>query len=221
MRDFKEDPVSFKETSYGLFLIRNTEKLTLELFTSLVNSLRGLIISFEYLQKGENGVLIGYLPHYTQSKFPSLDLVEIEDYVANKETAGMDEYVLARQININDSFGLALHPRKKHPSELTKKKSLKFALEENQYAAVQIVSQPSEQGIQITTRAIIKEVDSEKKISLIKKIKNFLVQNTSLVDTLGTSHAEVFEDYKKRTLIPRHVQNFVIDESELLNFIKN
>ena len=47
MRDFKEDPFFAKEATFGMFLISKTENLTLDLFTSLMNSLRGLIVSFE------------------------------------------------------------------------------------------------------------------------------------------------------------------------------
>lgn len=219
MRDYQEDPVLKHNMSYGLFLIRNPANLNQTIFDSLLKTLRGVIVSFEHIQKGESSVLVSYLPVETAGKFPSLGLTEIEDYLADKEQPALEEYIRLRQININDSFAWSLLPKRKNNPVLSKTGALLFDLTPDQYAVLQIVVQPSEQGVQINSRMLIKEPDPHTKIRLIKQIKEGIDLKTSLTNNPGLLHPAVFADFKKRASIPRHAQSFIVSEAELLKFI--
>ncbi len=180
-----------------------------------------MIISFEHIQKGESSVLVSFLPINIVNKFPALGLTEIEDYLEDKELPHTDEYLRSRQININDSFAWSLQSKRRNNPTLDKSGNFRFDLKPDQYAALQIVAQPSEQGVQINSRMLVKETDPHAKISLIKQIKEKIDQKTSLTNNPSLLHPAVFADFKKRASIPRHAQAFIVNEAELLEFIKN
>jgi hypothetical protein len=216
MRDFQDNPET-KNTDYGLFLINHPDKLTSELFESLIVKLKGYICSFELIRKGNGRALVGFFPHFIQSQYPSLGLIEIEDYILGRGQIQNDPFVLSRQISLNDSFAWKLQSKKK-TSDL-EAENLNLELENDQYAAIQIVFEGSDQTIQITPRVIIKESLPHKKIDLIKKVKHQIEEKTSLNNNSSLTHAGVYDDYKKRTLVPKQVRPFIVTASSLKKFI--
>ena len=219
MRDFQETP-DYGEKKYSLFLIQKIDQLNYEVFESLLKALSDSIASFELIQKGHSFAVVGYFPLTIQSIFPGLGLVEIEDYLAEQDSSQTEEYLLSRQIQLNDSFAWLLQPKnKKHP-KLEKNNSVQLELENDQYCAWQIVCEVVGEKVQVTPRIIIKESDVQKKIELIKKIKQEITDKSSLVSTSSLLHHKSFEDYKKRSLIPKSADAFLIGKPELFNFIK-
>jgi hypothetical protein len=82
-----------------------------------------------------------------------------------------------------------------------------------------VVLEPQEEKIQITPRVIIKESEPQKKIALIKKAKEQISLKTSFINSQSLLHSGVFEEYKKRTLVPKQVQPFLVEKNELLKFL--
>ncbi len=219
MRDFQENPDQ-KKNPYGLFLIRNKEHLSSELFTSLINALEGVIASLELIQKGSSIALVGYFPRPVQGKFPNLGLVEIEDYIAEEDISKTEEYLLSKQIQLNDSFAWLLQPKNKKKPEL-QKNNFELELEPDQYFCQQIVFQSAEEKLQITPRVMIKESNSQQKIDLIKKIKQEITEKTTLTNNPSLIHTKTFEDYKKRAIIPKQADSFLASQKDLLDFLIN
>lgn len=82
MRNFREVPQA-QEEDYGLFLIRKTINITLDLLDQLHTLIlkEGFIVSFERLFKGSESTLVLFAPRrIAQNYLTSLDLIEIEDY---------------------------------------------------------------------------------------------------------------------------------------------
>lgn len=217
MKDFQEDP-EIKSTDYGLFLIKNTALLTNELFEKLIESLKGYICSLELIQKGESRALVGYLPQFVLSQFPALEMVEIEDYILGRGQVQQDPFILSRQITLDESFSWKLQPKKTQLNTL-KKTDFKIDLDTNQYLAWQIVFDLSGEKLQITPRVIIKDKDPQQKIGLIKKVKQQIEEKTSLISGTSLIHSAVYEDYKKRTIIPKHVQQFLVEAKTVREFL--
>lgn len=79
MRDFQD--TSPKESEYGLFLIRKSQNLNKALLNFFQDSLKlGGIVSFERLFKGSKSALVVFGPKELIGAYPSLDLLELEDY---------------------------------------------------------------------------------------------------------------------------------------------
>lgn len=82
MRNFREVPQA-QEKDYGLFLIRKTINITLDLLDQLHTLIlkEGFIVSFERLFKGSESTLVLFAPRkIAQNYLDLLDLIEIEDY---------------------------------------------------------------------------------------------------------------------------------------------
>lgn len=89
MRDYQEIPQKPKE-NYGLFLIRQIGGFNAEVLNSILKRItkEGLIISIERLFKGNFTTLTIFGPKTVLEKFNSeLDLLELEDYVANLDSS--------------------------------------------------------------------------------------------------------------------------------------
>lgn len=226
MRDFQEEVLN-KEADYELFLISNTQKLTQPVFSSLIDSLKGYIFSFEIVQKGNGVVLIGFFPRFIKAQFPSLGLLEIEDYILGSKEQVKSE-LAGKQITVDDSFTWTLKSKKskqkldfslKLENKPFKKSNFKFELDDDQYAAWQVVSIPSEDKLQITPRLIVRETSPQRKIELIKQVKKTVELQSSLINSPSLLHAGVYEDYKNRSLIPKQVISFSVSREELYQFL--
>jgi hypothetical protein len=217
MKDFQEDP-EIKSTDYGLYLIRETRQLNDEILINLMQSLKGFICSLEKIQKGSSEAIVGFFPHFVVSQFPVLGLIEIEDYILGRGKTEADPFILSRQISLDDSFAWKLIPKKKQEN-LLKTNKIDIQLEDQQYLAWQVVFEPQDDKLQITPRVLVKDQDAHKKIELIKKVKNAIEQHTSLSSSTSLMHSGIYEEFKKRTLIPKQVNSFLIDPKDLKNFI--
>lgn len=218
MRDYQEDPDNKTETDYGLFLIRHPQALDEDLINKLAESLKGYICSLERIKKGSDEAIVGYFPYFVATKFPSLGLIEIEDYILGRSQTQADPFILSRQISLDDSFTWKLQSKKKQSNQLSLQ-GMDLQLSEDQYIAWQIVFTPIDKEFQITPRVIVKEQNSQQKIELIKKVRSAIDRNTSLTSGTALIHTGVYEDYKKRTLVPKQVQAFLITPREMMQFI--
>lgn len=91
MRDYQEIPEKSQE-EYGLFLIRQTENFNAKFLDAIREFMpaKGLIISIERLLKGNKAALTIFGPKMILQKFINeLNLLELEDYVSDLETAGV------------------------------------------------------------------------------------------------------------------------------------
>lgn len=219
MRDFQENPNAVKDGGYGLYLIRHPHNLTLDLFNQLVSHLATQIASLELIQKGQSHALVTFLPKQVIPVFPSLGLTEIEDYIAGIDGQTIDEFLKSRQIDINESFTWNLEAKKKSAPELGSRFKLPFHLNLDQYFCLQIVFQPISEKLQITIRTLVKDPESQNRIALIKKVKNLIDRSKGLRNSPNLLHAQLYQDYKNRTLIPSQVSSFGVSASQLIDFL--
>ena len=71
---------------YGLFLIRRTSHLSLEILNNIWTDLENDLVSFEKLFKGEESALLIYGPKdLLKSFYFELNLLELEDYIPKDE----------------------------------------------------------------------------------------------------------------------------------------
>lgn len=96
---------------YGLFLIRKTSNLSLDLLSELLKSLDNNLISFERLFKGGEAALLIYGPKDQLVKLqPDLDLLEMEDYTLNLKVDSLSAWEfgiradLERKENLFEDF---------------------------------------------------------------------------------------------------------------------
>ena len=219
MRDFQEDPDAAKNGGYGLYLIRHPHNFTLELFYKLIDQLMQKIASLELIQKGESFALVAFLPKQVIPNFPSLGLTEIEDYISGVENLETNEFIRSRQIDINDSFTWNLEAKKKSSPELGSRLKLPFHLNLNQYFCLQVVFQPIQDKLQLTIRSLVKDPESQNRIALIKKVKNLIDRSKGLKNSPNLLHAQLYQDYKSRTLIPSQVSSFGVSPQQVIEFL--
>jgi hypothetical protein len=208
MKNYQEVPTT--KFPYGVFLIRN-ENFVLQ--NGTLNELykfcleANAIISIERLWKGSQKALVLYAPQNIGQFLPELELLEIEDYIEkeakdNQKKASVDEVIVWNY-----------HP--KNEQELTIPetflKDLQFNQDQNVFWQIVLNATKKENHFQLNCRVMVVEPDVHKRIELAKRIDQYIF------NTLGLKKKEtkdsisvLFDNYKKRVLVPVEVEGFVL-----------
>jgi hypothetical protein len=223
MKDFKEIPIT-PNVEYGLFLIKNItllDKLYLERIHKFSLEQKS-IISFERLLKGGESVLVIYGPKNILTSFPELELVELEDFLL--PISSPQNFDDPNKVSVNQSLGFQISskadPKK---SVIVSPEFLKnLNLEESQKLFWQVVvaSLKEDNNFQVTLRALVNEPNAGTRAELAKKISSHIVEKTGLsLSQRDETTSKVFDDFKKRALIPSEVTKFNVTSEELLGLL--
>jgi hypothetical protein len=194
MKDFQEIPSD--NLTYGLFLIRRKESIDIDFLLRLHQRIASLKshFSLERLFHGLEEAAVIYLPTVLVEEFPNLQLLELENYLPNKDltTSWVTAAKSQSDFNVKEGFLKNLN------------------LEPNQQFFSQIVADASSDGnFQVTMRNMVVEPDPVKKIDLAKRIEQNIFENSGLTRAEASkSPGLIYEDFLKRGLIPKQVHQF-------------
>lgn len=198
---------------YNLYLVRTPENFTQDTLKKVyqLSLQKDSQISLERLIRGSDKVLILFMPDDLVSSFPELNLLPVEDYIGGMTSSGQS-YVWSIE-NTKNQFDI-------NPGFLD---SVKLSGEE--FFSLQAVAFP-EKGkndlFQITLRGLVSYPDAVKRVELVKQVQGLIAQGASLkkVET-NINSSSLFENFFKRTFVPREVSKNPIDVSQLFNLIKS
>lgn len=209
MRNFREVPQA-QEKDYGLFLIRKTINITLDLLDQLHSLIRreGFIVSFERLFKGNESTLVLFAPRrIAQDYLDLLDLIEIEDY-----TDVPKEGILGFEMGTKKSD----HKKNKNLQNF-------FAnfpkLEDSETVWWQlIIMAKKERFFEVLPRVIIKGRDLIRAAEIEKKLHH-LAGGFLIKIPKPYSKGQILQFYKQRNF-GKDMHNPTITSNEILNLIK-
>jgi hypothetical protein len=219
MKDFKEIPIT-PNLEYGLFLVKNTALFNLAYLSRIHKFIteQKSIISFERLLKGEESVLVIFGPKNILTSFPELELMELEDFLL--PVSSPQNFDDPNKVSVNQTMGFQIS------SKQDPKKSLivapdflkNLSLGENQRLFWQVVVSglKEDSNFQVTLRALVNEPNAGTRAELAKKISAHIVEKTELnLSQRDETTSKVFDDFKKRALVPSEVAKFNVTSDEL------
>jgi len=176
--------------------------------------------SIEKLIKGKEKARVIFGPRDIGKNFPELNLVEIEDYLADESGFLSEDF--DKKINVNQSLSWLVEPKNNPKKELHIGDELKnLSVEDNQKMFIQAVLMPMEkQGsavFQSTLRVMVADPDPIKRVELAKRINQQIFAATGL-----NKHEDAFpetkkyESFKQRSLVPKEVAEFPFTGEEIL-----
>lgn len=220
MKDFEQVPGGGVE--YGLFLVRNKLALNLETLEKIRQYIEeaGAIISFEKLFKGTDNAVAIYGPKNLISDFPELNLLELEDYL--KDIRQIEDESNPKSISVNDAFAWMISPKNnpKKPQTIKPGFLKLISLNSEQNFFWQVVTMPLKGkpgSFQVTIRAIVVDKNPVTRVELAKMFDKDIAEYTGLIaQSRQQTTAEIFDAFKKRTLIPKEVSGFILSLEEVL-----
>lgn len=219
MRDYEEFPDS--ASLNALFYIGNPGNLTAEILKKMHDFFlnQKQFFSIEKLIKGKEKARVIFGPRDMAKDFPELNLVEIEDYLADEGGFSSDDY--DKKVNVNQALSWLIEPKNNPKKELHLSDELKhLSVEDNQKVFIQAVLMPVDKGnsvFQTTLRVMVTDPDPIKRVELAKKINQLISAATGL-----NKHEDAFpetkkyESFKQRSLVPKEVAEFPFTEEEIL-----
>lgn len=210
MKGYEEFPKS--NLAYNLYLVRTPENFTQETLTKIYNlSLqKESQISLERLIRGADNVLTLFMPEELTASFPELNLLPIEDYLGGM-TNLEQSYVWSIE-NSKTNLGI-------NPGFLN---SIKLSGDE--FFSLQVVAFP-EKGknniFQVTLRGLVSYPEAVKRIKLTKAIQDNISKNSTLNKASKNQNtANLFENFLRRTFVPREVTKNHISSEQLYNLLQ-
>lgn len=214
MRNFQEIPTS--KFPYSIYLIRNEHLLQNGVLNKLYDFCNesNAVISIERLLKGTQKALVLYAPQNVGQFVPELELLEIEDYI-EKEAKGdqkktsVDEvitwgYYPASELNIHELF-------------------LKdVTIEDTQNIFFQLILNATkrENHFQLNLRVMVADDNVHKRVELARMTDQYISNALGLKrKETKESIAVLFENFKKRVLIPAEVEGFVVSTQTIKKLI--
>lgn len=209
MKDYEEFPESLSLNA--IFFVGNPQNFTEESLKKLREFFanRKQFFSLERLNKGKERALVIFGPRDIVEILPELNLVEIEDYLADA----------------NQTLTWLVEPKvnDKKPLHVSREiKDLEFG--ESQKFFIQIVCTPEDErgpeSFQSTIRVMVVDEDSIKKIVLAKELKQLWVVATGLnLRENNFPEQKKFESFKQRSLVPREVTPFIMSGHDIFALI--
>lgn len=201
MKDYHDVPSSKEEN--GLFLIRNRQGLS--------SNKLDKVHSLERFFKGKEDALILYGPKSLMQSLPELNLLELED-------------PLGSQVKPDDAFAWVIQPKDSAVQKTGNINKVIFFneldLEEDQIFFWQIVFSPEGYEFQSTIRGIIVDQSPHQRVLLSKLIDQKLKEETGLVrEERRETTTQIFNAFKKRTLLPKETTKFTLSAKEILNLL--
>lgn len=212
--------VSISSLPAGLFLIRNPQFLTPQVVVKIYAlSLESYaILSFERLLRGGEKALVIYGPKVLQSRFPELNLLELEEYLSLDQSLSQP-----KKIGVNDTIAWVLKFKDNVKGASITNTFLKdFTIGENQSFFLQIVSLAIKEinKFQVTLRVIASDKDPNFRTSLAKKINQLIDEKSDLIQMERTeTTSKVFSDFQKRALVPAEVSKFTLTSDEIITLL--
>lgn len=222
MKDFQEP--STGRTSFSLFLIRNISALDTSTLVKIAQITQNLDGSFalERLSKGSDFVLAIFGPSSIQTQLPELNLLELEDYLEDPKkdpTIPIDP----KKTQVNDSLAWVISAKADPKKQLILKEGFlkKLDLQSDQHVFLQIVLHPQKNnGLQATIRILVSDKNPNQRIELSKKIDEQIIMYANLQSQPRIQTTlEVFEEYRKRSFIPKEIAEFSLTTQEILDLL--
>lgn len=222
MRDYEEFPENLNLNS--VFFLGNPNAFTVETLKKLHGLLLGRkqFFSIERLIKGREKALVLFGPKELPGFLPELNLVELEDYLADPGYIHTDS---EKKVNVNETITWLIEPKNNVKRLLHIGSELKdLELAEGQRLFVQVVGEPqgNKEGeyFQSTLRIMVYEKDSMERINLAKRVVGVFTDATGLnKHEDGFPEAKKFESFKKRALIPKEVVEFKLTAQEIFDIV--
>lgn len=227
MRSFQELPSP--QLGYTLFLVNNLKEFTLQtldkLFQYSLNN--NSYFSLEVLFKGPQVVLAIFAPKDISGYFQNLGLIEIEDYLLGQENESQVQSATSTtpKTDVNHAYAWLIQPK----NNLKKKISVSenffrmLDLKDNQKFFWQVVASPvknSDIQFQVTIRAMVEEADPNLRVELAKEMDREINSGTGLLRQANlNSNSEMYNNFKKRTLIPKEVRKFILQKEEIYDLL--
>lgn len=210
MRDFIDIPP--KDEEHGLFLIRNSQGLSEELFNSIQKDLlhSKLSFSFERLFKGGKNALVVFGPKRLLANYMELlNLLELEDYTNVKV-----EYIFAWEAGIKKNGQWTIDNGQKIFGNLPE------LSETEQFWWQVVLSAPIKSGSasfkpQIT--AIVVAHDAQRRHSLAQALPTLAPDKITKLPK-AFSNEQLLDFYKTRSL-RRDVKNPVLNSQQILELV--
>lgn len=215
MKDYQEKPAGPDE--YGLFHLSKNTRISSELLKELHTLFAGNKLSFsiEKLVKGSEEAVIIYLPKDMAGMLPQLHLVEIEDYLKDIKGKVSESWILNKQIDINHSFTLFLHPVKGEQAAKLHLKGINPDGLTGFQCVLESVKNGEETVFQSTMRLIVEEKEDLKRVELVKNLKTEVIKPAGLSAVGEVSNIKNFTDYKSRIPVPIQVDKKLVDSESL------
>lgn len=237
MKDFKETP--HKNVNYAYFYIKNAFKLD----ALVINKIHKLLLpanaicSFEKLVKGSEKAVVIYCPSQIKNELPELELVELEDYLAEPPKEGESQTPEdPKKFELNKSFAWTISAKNndKKKLEVTTNFLKMLDLKDDQKFCWQIVCYPISKSkntdhqnsaeiakFQITIRCLVVDPDPVKRVELAKKMDEEIFNSTGLTkEARQNTTQQIFNDYRKRSFIPKEVSKFILSSEEIYSLIR-
>lgn len=202
MRDYREIPATL---THHLYLIRLKGALDSQVMKKLYTFAQNLdsIISLEVLFKGREVAWVIYGPSALFTNFPQLNLLELEDYLADSL--------------VDQSFAWVMSTKTSASLNLNSHFLEKIELGEEQKFFWQIVCFPEtpQNNFQVTVRGMVIDKDASQRLGLAKHLIK-QIEQTNLKQNRDETTSKIFADFKARSLIPREVSQFILTTDQIL-----
>lgn len=210
MKGYEELPKA--NLVYNLYLVRTPENFTPDTLEKIYNlSLqKDSQISLERLIRGTDKVLILFMPDELVPEFSELSLLPIEDYIGGMASLGQS-YVWSIENSKNDF-------------DINREflDSVKFSGDE--FFSLQVVAFPEKgkSGVfQVTLRGLVSHPEASKRIELVKQVQESITEGSSLgKQEKNINSGILFENFFKRTFVPREVAKTQIGRDQLFNLLR-
>lgn len=226
MRDYEDYPAQNLE--HGVFLIKNPKGLSGDFFKKLKALLIGeeLLISIEHLSKGSEKAILIFGPLHILRNFTELKLLELEDYLLSPREPNISSNIFdQKKISIGDVYTWYIQPKQSLNSSLTIKSNFlkHLELDSDQRFFWQVVISPIKNAThyQTTIRAMVVDPNPINRVELAKKMADYIKNLTGLDKKQSQKQIpfDVFESFKQRTLIPKEVAPFEMQEDEIIRLL--
>lgn len=206
---------------YNLYLVRTPEKFTQDTLSKIYNlSLQKQSqISLERLIRGNDKVLILFMPEGLAEDFPELSLLPIEDYLSMFNESSNKP----NQVSLGQSYVWSIENSKNHfdikPEFLD---SANFSSDELFSLQVVVFPEKGKNNVfQVTLRGLVSYPEAYKRVELVKQVQKLISQNSSLKKLDKSINSGIlFENFFKRTFVPREVSKAQISSDQLYNLLR-
>lgn len=223
MKDYEEFPEN--QSLNALFFVANTQNFTEETVGKLHEVFfdRKQFFSLERLNKGKERALVIFGPRDIPEILPDLNLIEIEDYLADPNTLGYSD--IEKKVGVNQTLTWLIEPPVNDKKPLHVGMEIKnLVLGDNQKFFIQLVCIPEEKradsSFQSTLRIMVVDEDPIERVVLAKDLKQVWKTSTGLnIHEDNFPEQKKFESFKQRSLIPKEVTRFSLSKSDITTLI--
>jgi len=222
MRDYEEFPDSGSLNT--LFYVGNPSNLNVEILKKMHDFFlsQKQFFSLEKLIKGKEKAKVIFGPRDMAKSFPELNLVEIEDYLADE--GGFLSPDFDKKVNVNQALSWLIEPKNNPKKSLliNNEELRSLWVEDGQKVFIQSVLMPLEKSndFQATLRVMVADPDPIKRVGLAKKINETFASLTGLHKHEDNfPEGKKFESFKQRSLVPKEVAQFPLTTEEVLGLM--